>query len=254
MSVIAPWERSSFQPGGAANVFQLFVFSSGKLRDDVAMSASRFGLPSSEAMNFVDVRELPRSVDAAWFDGFRSGSLRVLAGQALGGDLSALDTATQLTAVLISREDAKDLTHLQAGWATAQWLIARGAQVVLDAQTNRFWKGEDVASWPAGRPFTLTTDVNIVVEAEPTSPTATIHTRGLQKFGRPDLVVRDVPGARWDAVAGLLRAIAGSLADGLMLKDGEVQTVDGQQVTFRTLGKDDLHLNNSALEVLPAST
>lgn len=253
MSAITPWSRSSFQPGGAANVFQLFVFSSAKLRDDVPMSASRFGLPSADAMKFVDVRELPRELDTAWFDGFRSGSLRVIAGQALGGDLSALDTATQLTAVLINREDANDLTHLQAGWATAQWLIARGAQVVLDAQTNRFWKGEDVASWPPGRPFTLTTDVNVVVEAEPTSPTATIHTRGLQKFGRPDLVVREVPGERWDAVAGLVRAIAGSLADGLMLRDGETQTVDGNPVSFRALEQDFLHLNNAALEVLPTS-
>lgn len=252
MSELTTWERKSFQPGGAENVFQLFVFSPGALRADVPMSASRFGLPTADAMKFVDVRELPRSLDATWFDGFRSGSLRAIATQALYGDITALDAATQLTAVLISRADTNDLLHLQAGWAVTQWLIARGGSVVLDAQTNRFWRAADVASWPAGRPFTLTTDVNVIVEAEPTSPTATIHTRGLQKFGRPDVVVRDVPAPRWDAVAGLVRAIAGSLADGLMLRDGEQQTVDGQALTFRALVADDLHLNNAALEVLPA--
>lgn len=221
------------------------------------MSAARFGLPSSpsDAMKQVDVRELTREVDPAWFDGFRSGSLRAIATQALG-DVSALDSATQLTAVLISRPDADDLVHLQAGWAVAKWLVERGVSVVLDAQTNRFWKGEDLADWPANRPFALSTDVNLVVEAEPTSPTATIHTRGLQKFGRHDLVVRDVPGERWDAVAGLVRALAMQLADGVVLRAGDRVNIDGNSVTlaaFKPTPETDLHLNNEAFLLLPAA-
>lgn len=249
MTPIEPWRRTSFQSGGAQNVFQLFVFSPGALKGDVDFSASRFGLPSKDAMAFVEVRELPREVDSAWFDGFRSGSLRALATEALHGDIALLDAATQLTAVLVARDDANELTHLQAGWAVAQWLIARGATVVLDAQTNRFWRGADVASWPAGRPFTLTSDLNVVVEAEPTSPTANIHTRGLQKFGRPDVVVRDVPGERWDAVAGLVRVVAAMLADGMIIKPGDAKTIDEQRIVFREMKGDDLHLNNSALEL-----
>ena len=248
---IPTWRRSSFHPGGAPNVFQLFCFSSGPLKGEVPMSAGRFGLPTPEVMKELEVRELTREMDSAWFDGFRSGSLRAIATQALG-DVSALDAATQLTAVLISRPDAADLAHLQAGWAVAQWLVARGVTVLLDAQTNRFWKGEEVADWPAIRPFALSTDVNVVVEAEPTSPTATIHTRGMQKFGRPDLVVRDVPGERWDAVAGLVRALAGQLADGLVLRPQDTVTVDGRalRVTpFAPTPQTDLHLNNTALQL-----
>ncbi len=245
---IPTWLRTRFQPGGAPNAFQLFCFSAGALAADVPMSASRFGLPSPEAMKQVEVRELTREMDSAWFDGFRSGSLRAIATQGLG-DVSALDLATQLTAVLISREDAPDLTHLQAGWAVAQWLVARGVTVVLDAQTNRFWKGADLAEWPATRPFALSTDVNIVVEAEPTSPIATIHTRGLQKFGRADLVVRDVAAEQWDAVAGLVRALALQLADGIVLRAGDRVNIDNQSLTlskFKPTPETDLHLNNEA--------
>jgi hypothetical protein len=216
------------------------------------MSAARFGLPAPEVMKEVEVRELKRELDPAWFDGFRSGSLRAVATQALGGDLSALDSATQLTAVLIARADAPDLAHLQAGWAVAKWLVERGVSVVLDAQTNRFWKAADVADWPANRPFALSTDVNIVVEAEPTSPSATIHTRGLQKFGRHDLVVRDVPGERWDAVAGLIRALAAQLADGIVLRAGDRVNIDGKSLTlsaFKPTPETDLHLNNDAFLV-----
>ncbi len=245
---IPSWPRPGFQPGGQPNAFQLFCFSAGPLKGDVPMSAGRFGLPSPEAMQQVEVRELTREMDSAWFDGFRSGSLRAIATQALG-DVSALDSATQLTAVLISRPDAPDLSHLQAGWAVAQWLVARGVTVILDAQTNRFWKGAEVADWPATRPFALSSDVNIVVEAEPTAPSATIHTRGMQKFGRPDLVVRDVPGEQWDAVAGLVRALAGQLANGVVLRAGDRVNIDGKSLTlssFKPTPETDLHLNNEA--------
>jgi hypothetical protein len=248
-SSVPTWQRSGFQPGGAPNVFQLFCFSAGALKADLPLSASRFGLPEG-AMKFVEIRELPRAVDSAWFDGFRSGSLRAIASLALGGDVSALDAATQLTAVLISRQDDKDLAHVQAGWAVTQWLIARGVSVVLDAQTNRFWKADDVADWPPVRPFALSNDVNLIVEGEPTDPTATIHTRGMQKFGRPDLVVRDAPSDRWDAVSGLIRALAAQLVDGRVLKAGDVVRLGENTVklsAFKPTAATELHLNNDAL-------
>lgn len=256
MSNATAWQRSAFQSGGFTNQFSLFCFST-TLSSDVPMSASRFGLPSPDAMKHVEVRELTREMDSAWFDGFRSGSLRNVASQWLAGDLSSLDTATQLTAVLVSREDAADLVHLQAGWAVAKWLIARGASVVLDAQTNRFWKAADVADWPAVRPFALSVDVNVVVEGEPQSATANLHTRGLQKFGRPDLIVFDVPGSRWDAVGALLRSIAAQLADGVVLKAGDVVTVNGEAVklsSYAPTPATELHLNNTGLVLTAAPT
>ena len=91
--------------------------------------------------------------------------------------------------------------------------------------------------------------MNVVVEAEPPSSTATIHTRGLQKFGRPDVVVRDVPGERWDAVAGLVRVVAAMLADGMIITPGDTKTIDGQPIAFRAMEGDPLHLNNTALEL-----
>jgi hypothetical protein len=242
------WPRSSWRAGGSPNVFQLFCFSSGPLTD-VPFSAARFGLPDPELMKCVEVRELSRALDPQWFDGFRSGALRQVATQALG-DVSGLDAATQLTAVLIAREDQSDLAHVQAGWAVAHWLVHRGVSVVLDAQTNRFWKGEDVVEWPVQRPFALSTDVNLVVEADPHAPIATLHTRGMQKFGRPDVVVLGVPGARWDAVGALLRSLAARLADGEVVRPGDVVTLGEERAAahrFDPAVHGELHLNNEAL-------
>ncbi|MFT3711512.1 MAG: hypothetical protein QM817_28080 [Archangium sp.] len=248
MSAIA-WQRSAFQPGGFTNQFTLFCFSQA-LKSDVPMSASRFGLPSPDAMKLVEVRELPREVDAQWFDAFRGGSLRNIASHWLGGDLSALDLATQLTALLISREDTAELTHVQAAWAATKWLVERGATVVLDAQCNRFWKAADVADWPVVRPFSLSIDVNVVVEAEPTAAKAVIHTRGMQKFGRPDLVVFDVPAARWDPVGALIRSIASQLVDGVVLRAGDLVNINDEKVklsAYAPTPQTELHLNNVGL-------
>ena len=57
---IPTWQRTTFQPGGAPNAFQLFCFSGGPLKTGVDMSAARFGLPFPEAMKQVEVRELTR--------------------------------------------------------------------------------------------------------------------------------------------------------------------------------------------------
>lgn len=247
--MIPAWTRSNSERGGR-NVFQLFCFAKAPL-SNVPMSASQFGLPTATAMEGVDVRELPRSVDPSWFDGFRGGALRSVAAKDLGS-LDALDAADMLCAVLIDRPDASDLIHLQAGWAAAKWLVARGAQVVLDAQTNRFWKGSEVAEWPVVRPFALSVEVNVVVAAESTDPTATVHTRGLQKFGRPDLVVYDVPASRWDAVAGLIRVLAAQQADGRNFEVGQRTTVEHDGIVFSKYAPPpalDLHLNNVALVV-----
>jgi hypothetical protein len=100
------------------------------------------------------------------------------------------------------------------------------------------------------RPFALSVDLNVVVEAEPTSSTAVIHTRGLQKAGRPDLVVFDVPAARWDAVAGLVRAIAAQLFDGVVLRPGDVVTLGEERVklsAYQPTPATELHLNNAGL-------
>jgi len=244
---IETWQRSAFEPG-ARNVFQLFCFVTGPLAD-VPMSALRFGLPSTNAMNGVEVQEIPRSADPQWFDGFRSGALRTLATEALGDAMQAFDTADRLAVVLIDTPDTADLGHVQAGWALAKWLVARGASVVLDAQSNRFWKGAELADWPTRRPFALSVDVNVIVEAEPEASIAIVHTRGLQKFGRPDLVVLDVPADRWDPVAGILRVLAAQSADGRCFKPGDRVTVGVDPILFSAFTSKALHLNNEALVV-----
>jgi hypothetical protein len=239
------WERSAFASGGAENAFHLFCFSATPLKEGVVLSAERFGLPAG-GDSLLEVREIPRAVDPQWFDGFRSGALRTLAAEALGS-LAELDAAKTMVVVMAQRVDAPDLLHLQAGWAVAKWSVARGCSVVLDAQCNRFWRAADIAEWAPNRPFALSAEVNVVVEAEPTASQAVLHTRGMKKFGRPDLVVEGVPASRWNAVAALLRQFASQQAMGAVLTAGEQVAIEGGWATFSESAGDPLHLDNRSL-------
>ncbi|MCC6337996.1 MAG: hypothetical protein IT380_28890 [Myxococcales bacterium] len=250
---IETWPRPRFAPGGGFVRFDLFCFSSGKLAD-LPLSAATYGLPGQAAMGGLEVREIPRDQEPAWFDGFRAGALRTVAQEQLGPALKELDAATTVHAVFVRKDDPKDLSHLQAMWAVAKWLVARGATVVLDAQSNRFWKGADVTALPAERPFALSAEVSVLVESDPLPDgTFLVHTRGMLKFGRPDLVAVGVPKAQWDQAGALLRTLAMAMAGGAVFKAAQTSGEDKAKVRFVAYeppkNAPQLNLNNDGLVV-----
>jgi hypothetical protein len=250
---IETWPRPRFVPGGGFVRFDVFCFSSGTLAD-LPLAAATYGLPSPAAMEGLEVREIPRDQQPAWFDGFRSGALREVAKHQLGAALKDLDEATAVHAVFVRKNDPKDLSHLQATWAVAKWLVARGATVVLDGQARRFWRGDDIKNWPVARPFTLSNEVSVVAGDEPLPDgTFVVHTRGMLKFGRPDLVAVGVPKAQRDKAEALLRALALAMASGAVFKAGQTSGEDTAKVRFAAYeppkNAPELNLENDALLV-----
>ena len=191
----------------------LVVFADGPLADDVPMSRSRFGVPRAELVGELDVRAIPRGADPAWFDGWRTGSLREIASTDLGGDLAALDRATELHVVIAAPDAPADLGYLQALWGVARWMAARGATVVLDVHAHRFLHAADLPA--ADAPFDAAREVRLVFETSSTRSDRAhaLHTRGLRKFGAPDLVALcgqdDAP-----LVSGVVGQVAAAIAAG----------------------------------------
>ncbi|MBL0216760.1 MAG: hypothetical protein IPQ07_23125 [Myxococcales bacterium] len=184
----------------------LFVF--GALTDDVPMSLSRFGVPDTAALELCDVRMHTRDADPRWFDGWRSGSLRNIAKIDLGDGAAVLDEATVLHSITAEISNPADLRYLQTAWALARYLVARGGSVVLDAHAIAFTAGASVPA--AGAPLDVAHEVRIVYETESTRPDQAhaIHTRGMRKFGAPDLIALCS-----DADVPLIGTALGELAD-----------------------------------------
>ncbi len=188
MSSIAAWQFTA-QPAAARRPsVMLFVFGTGPLGGDVPLSMTRFGAPSAESLATCDVKTVTRAMDVRWFDAWRSGSLRAIAQQDLGGELASLDAADHVHVVVCEPADVRDLTYLQAAWAYVRFLIARGGSIVLDAHAMTFRAADKVQA--AGEPLDVTREVRVIYETDSTRPDGAhaLHTRGMKKFGTPDLV------------------------------------------------------------------
>lgn len=249
------WSWSGAAPSRRPHVM-LVAFSRGPLADDVPMSLARFGVPRAELIGELDVRTIDRAADPAWFDGWRSGSLRAIAADDLGAALTALDGATALHLIIAAPSAPADLGYLQAAWGVARWMAARGAGVILDVHAHRFQGGAALA--PADAPFDPAREVRLIFETESTRTDRAhaLHTRGLRKFGAPDLVAL-CGQADVEVVGGVVRELAALVAGGGTLDDGHpIAVAPGhtwQVVDDRDGLAELLQLNNAARVIVDAS-
>ncbi len=250
------WSRSQSEGPGRVAEVDLIVFSEGALDDGVPLVAKQFGIPSKEAYAAVDVRVIRREDAAEWFDNWRSGGLRVVASHYLGAAVDRLDRADTCYVVRVSLPEPSDLGYLQAAWAVARWLVARGGDCVLDVHAGAFHHADAIAGVAADAGFDIDREVTLVYETDEDSAVEghVLHTRGMRKFGRPDLVAVVDPD---DAplLSAVVRQIATALADGFMpagrhgvdLASGLTlylePYVPGEQLA-------DVHLNNDGMLLL----
>lgn len=188
MSTIAPWVFSTTPAQPRRPSVMLLVFGSGPLRNDVDMSMSRFGAPSHAAIAASSVQTVTRTMDHRWFDAWRTGSLRAIAEPDLGAQLAALDAADHVHVITCEPARVDDLTYLQGAWALVRFLLARGGAIVLDALSMTYRSAERVQA--AGEPLDTRHEVRLIYETDSTRAdhAHALHTRGLKKFGAPDLV------------------------------------------------------------------
>ncbi len=184
---IESWKFATQPAQPRAPHVMLAAFSRGPLHGEVALSASQFGAPSQVALELCSLRTIERRADPAWFDGWRQGSMRNIAKNDLG-DLAALDAADHVHVILSEPPAPADLGYLQAAWALARYVVAGGASVVVDAHAMMFLPAGRLQ--PAGAPLDVTREVRTVYETDATRDDGAhaIHTRGLRKFGAPDIV------------------------------------------------------------------
>jgi hypothetical protein len=197
VTAIAPWKLASVPAKPRKPSVMLFVFGNGPLRDDVEMSLSRFGAPSAAAVESCAVQTVTRATDPRWFDAWRSGSLRTIAEQDLGNAIAALDASDHVHVIACEPAVVADLTYLLGVWALVRYSIARGGTIVLDAHAMTYRPADKVQ--PAGEGLDVRREVRVIFETDSTRSDRAhaLHTRGMRKFGAPDLVAlcsdSDVP-------------------------------------------------------------
>ncbi len=121
-----------------------------------------------------------RAQDPAWFDAWRNGSLRAIAEQDLGASLAELDACDSVHVIASEPRGATDLSYLEAAWACVREIQPR---VILDAIAMRY-----LAAAPSA--LDIASEFRVIFETDATGSERAhaLHTRGMKKFGAPDLV------------------------------------------------------------------
>lgn len=203
------WERPYYKPGGGDAFAFYAVFGDFA---DAELKASREvyrvrGIPDGITTTRHD---RARPDQAAWFTGFLTGPLGHLLDEESGDtDLAAAVRAAPDCLVITGTvADPPTLDYLRDGIGLVTCALDAGGVGVLDAAGLRWWSPE---SWRrdifAPEAPDLLKHADILVSEDATEArderTLWLHTRGMRKFGRPDLSVRGVRQPYLDAVIGL---------------------------------------------------
>lgn len=249
MPTLESWPRPHFSPGGGDAVLLYAVF--GDFPAELPpLSASRHRTlgPGED-----DVRRIDRATDAAWLDGLTSGPLGDAFEQDDAETLARVRAAPSCLWLQAQREDPETLDYLRDAVGFVTFLLDHGGVGVLDVQTLRAysparWREElfdPAAAVPRHHVVILRT-------ADDDERGLWLHTRGLRKFGRPDLSVPRTPPEHEPAIIDLCNRFIELLAFG-----GHVP--EGQEVRMKALPPgltchpggdlDDPEFNNVHLEV-----
>lgn len=222
------WPRPYWQPGADEDVLlQFYVF--GKFDPhELVIPARRYGSPG-----------LPGGVDLKRFQNIE---LRKWEGYPLAGALGGImrdeapDTYEQARIapeVLVVRgqlQDGPGLDYLRDTLGVLAALLDIGGRVILDPQIMGLF---DADAWrarylvPGGAP--PRSHVLILRSDEPGSDRSWVHTRGLRKFGRPDLSFRQVPAHELERAGVLCEKLLEMQVLGTRFAAGQALEVEGMQ-------------------------
>ena len=222
---IRSWLRPYFETSGGEPSLFYVVYGSftGRLQLDAARYRSS-GLPEGLNLGIYSLSEHGETVEA-----FRTGYF----GQWLwemDPALAAAVTAAPACAILRGElADSPTLDYLRDVVGLVTCLLDAGGLAVLDPQAFQWWSS---AKWREaifeGAGSNLKQHVTILVSEDETAPGRNWwHTRGLRKFGRPDLSVRRVPPGAQPGVEKLLNRFIDLAALGYVIPEGQSIRLEG---------------------------
>ncbi len=243
------WHRRYFQqPGGKPFLF--FVVY-GRFSGLPSLSSSHYrsaGLPPGLSLSRFDAKQ-HFDVLARFKEGYLWNQLQahnpVLADQ--------IAKSTECLILQGEIEDSNNLNYLRDSVGLLTFLLDNGGITVYDPQMFHWWRPED---WRE-RLFKPAAPVPrhhvVILTSEESAPVLTwFHTRGMRKFGRPDLSVHNVPAKLHEAVIDLCNRFIELQAFGGIVEEGQeirMQTLPGGMTCRHGGGVDDPDFNNAHVEI-----
>ena len=235
-AAVPGWPRPHYKPSASkASLFYL-VFGEPPAHLNVKRAVHHVGQLPPELRVSVHAR----GDDAAWFDGWLSPPVGLEIPHVFGEGADAVYAAQRVAAVRAEFADPSSLAYLRDTVGVVSAIAEGGAVAIFDVPALTWWRPEEWRRRFVDRSeFHIGDHIFTAVSREVPSDasneggggggagTLALHTRGLGKFGRPELLVRHLPGgggadgpaAR--AAAEVMDGLSNYLARGGVITDGE---------------------------------
>jgi hypothetical protein len=210
------WERPHFEPGGgSAMIFFALYGKFGPMQIQISREVYRTaGVPSG-----IVIKKLESAPDQDL--PFTRGSFARLLEPEEPALFLGIQNASECIVIQGDVPDPADLNYLRDAIGLVMYFLDYGATAVMDPQRLRLydaarWKREMFAPQP---PNWL--HHSIILASDEPGGTRWLHTRGLRKFGRPDLSMRGVTEQEQRTVVELFNRLIILQVEGARIAEGQ---------------------------------
>jgi hypothetical protein len=214
---LASWPRPHFAPGGGDALLFYAVFG----RFDLTRPLSRSKYRTSGMPVWLELMHYDRDKQPEVITGYQSGKVWGLLKRDTPITAAEAEAAPQCVALRAEVKDPPTLDYFRDTIGIVAWLLDAGGLSVYDPQMLWLWSGDEwrEEAFNTGEP---NPDRHTVILTSPEGDGTTwYHTRGMRKYGRPDLSVHRVGESHAAAVAELLERFVEMQALGAVVPEGE---------------------------------
>lgn len=239
------WPRPYWQPADEEIVLHFYVF--GHFAEDLAIPAARHGSGGLPAP--VELKRYRHEALRGWEGYPLAGALGELLREDSAATFEAARAAPEVLVIRGRLPDRGNLDYLRDTLGVLAALLDVGAVAILDPQILTLLAADDwrrrylIAGGAPPRHHVL-----IVRTPDQEPGRSRVRTRGLRKFGRPDIDLHRVPDGAVDGAGALCERLVELQALGAHFVDGqplEIEGLSGELVAHRGGSLDDPQFNNS---------
>lgn len=247
-SSLDTWSRPYYSSGGG-DAF-LFYVVYGPIPQEFSISASRYrcdGIPEDMVISSYGPTSDPEAVDT-----FRSDYLWDEFQQANRTVANEVAKQSECLVIQGTIPDPPDLNYLRNVVGLVAWCLDLGSVAIFDPQMFKWWTPSEWRTWLFEPAEAVPTHHVMILVSEEEDGTEWFHTRGMRKFGRPDLSVHQVSSDLREGIFDLLnrfiefQALGGVIAEGQEIKMG---SLPAGMICAHQGNLDDSDFNNVHVEI-----
>jgi hypothetical protein len=243
------WPRQHYVPGGKNPCLFYVVYG----RVDTTKVLSRSGYRSNGIPDGIDVVGYGPDMHAEVVALFRSGypwDKLTIDDPSFAASVGAQDSCLVLKGEIV---DPPTLNYFRDVIGFLTFCLDTGGIAIYDPQMFKWWAPLDWRSNAFAIDGSAPRHHVVILLSEESGGTQWVHTRGMRKFGRPDLSIRKVVPHYQDAIVDLCNRFIELLAFGGRIQDGQevrLNSLPFRMKCFRRGSEEDPDFNNEHIEIV----